>query len=221
MAKIIKISSGGRGRPLEIDVEKTLEQFMSQLSSAKERLRDIRQRTRGERSEALLGSETTLPKGIVSTKYVLDALKEGQSISYQTAKELRSNLKLVKELSSKQERVYSRALAESFEKQYISELEYTSRNASAKAKEFLGQMKSNIKKLSPRQQQQYFTSRAYQSPKTARGTYERARLWSEKDIKKKTGKEITLTGEEGLLYVNLDKQQDYIEQEFFIEELPF
>lgn len=213
----ITIRTGGRGRPLEIDVVKTLAQYDRQIERAKSRLQELRRTTSGERSEAILGSETTLPKGISATRDVLEALQQGQKIDYATAKELRANLRAVKELASPQERVYGRALASSLTRQYKQDLEYASKYASKYAKGIYKQLGENVEKLTPRQQQSFYLSRAYQSVKTNRREYKRVVEWAENDLANK-GVDAQLTGEEALAYVELHKQGEYIES---LEDLQF
>lgn len=206
----IKIKQAGKGRPIIIDVEQELERFTQQLPKVKMRLQQIRQTTSGERSEAILGSETSLPKSIEATYDVLQALKEGQQINIDTAKELRENLTLIKELASKQERVYGRALAKTFTSEYFKDIEYASKSASNIQKQILSKLKTNVQQLTPRQQQSFFTSRAYQNVKTNQGNYQKVVAWAENDIKSRTGEDVQLTTSEALSYVELQKQSQFI-----------
>ena len=219
MAEKIQIRTGGRGRPLEIDVDATLKQFMAQLPQAKARLQEIRRTTSGERSESILGSETTLPKGIKASIDVLEALQQGQKIDYATARELRSNLRTVKELASKQERVYGRALSSSLLKQYEQDIKYQSKYASKQVSQTYKGMLERVERLTPRQQQKFFTSRGYQNVKTNRRDYKRVIEWAEADIQNKYGQDVQLTAEEAFAYMLEDKQIQEIQG---IEtEIPF
>lgn len=216
---ILTVRSGGRGRPLSIDVEATLKQFMQQLPRAKARLQEIRRTTSGERAESILGSETTLPKGINATIDVLEALQSGQKIDYATARELRANLRTVRELASKQERVYSRALAGSLLEQYKRDIEYQSKYASKKVSETYKGMLERVKILTPRQQQKFFTSRGYQNVKTNRRDYRRVIEWATNDIKNRFGIDVQLTAEEAFAYMLEDKQIKELEN--IQETIPF
>ena len=211
MAQIITVRTGGRGRPLTIDVESTLKQFMQQLPRAKARLQEIRRTTSGERAESILGSETTLPKGINATIDVLEALQQGQKIDYATARELRANLLTVRELASKQERVYGRALASQLVKQYEQDIAYQSKYASKGVASTYKGMLERVKTLTPRQQQKFFTSRGYQNVKTNRRDYKRVIEWAESDIQNKYGQDVQLTAEEAFAYMLEDRQIKAIE----------
>lgn len=208
MGQIIKVSSGGRGRPLELDVDKALKQFMTQLPQAKARLSEIRRTTSGERSEAILGSETTLPKSFKASADVLDALMLGQKIDYATAKELKENLRSVEQLASRQERVYGRALAKTLQKQYESELDYQSKYASPQVKKIYQQMKQNTQKLTQQQQQAFYTSKGYQSVKSFNQRYKKLKEWAEADYKKRTGQYKSMTYQEAEAYVLMRRQED-------------
>lgn len=209
---ILTIKTGERGRPLKIDVDASLKQFMQQLPRAKARLQEIRRTTSGERAESILGSETTLPKGIRASMDVLEALQTGEKIDYATARELRSNLRVVKELASKQERVYSRALASSLLKQYEQDIQYQSKYASKQVSQTYKGMLERVKTLTPRQQQKFFTGRGYQNVKTNRRDYQRIIEWAENDIQNKYGQDVQLTAEEAFAYMLEDRQIEAIER---------
>lgn len=208
---VIKIKSNTRGRPLEIKVDEVLSSFIKNRDAVVNRLAEIRRTTRGERDEAILGSETTLPKGIRATIDVLQELKRGKRITYDTAKELKRNIRMVKELASRQERVYSRALADAIKQQYTRELETQMRGASKFAKKQYTTMRANIEKMSKQQQQKFFTSRHYQAPKHRRRNYETARQWATNDLRQK-GINQQLTSEEALAYIEAQKQQEYLRE---------
>ena len=215
----ITIRTGGRGRPLEIDVVKTLAQYDGQIERAKSRLQELRRTTSGERSEAILGSETTLPKGISATRDVLEALQQGQKIDYETAKELRANLRAVKELASPQERVYGRALASSLLNKYEKEIERFSKYGSTQTEKTLKSMLAKTKALTPKSQQKFFLSRGYQSVATIYGNSPKGEKrhveWAKNDYKKKTGIDAEFTPQEAFAYILEQKQAEEL------ENLPF
>lgn len=206
----IYIKSGKRGRPISIDVIKELENFDLSIAKVKNRLAQFREETRGERDVGILGSPTSLPQNITATYDVLEALKDGIYINYATAKQLKENLKTIKQLSSNQERVFGRALAKVFTDKYVQDLEYMSRNSSKFVKNTYKNLANSIKKMTPQQQQKFFLSRDYQSPKTNNKNYQKVIAWAQNDIKNKTGDEVQLTGEEALAYVFQHKMEKYI-----------
>ena len=194
MANIFTIKTGGRGRPLTIDPEKLLAQFMKAIPQARARLAKFRETTKGERNAEILGTETTLPKSIKATVDVLEELQQGQQINYATARELRQNLRVVQQLASRQERVYSRALSSALLRQFEQDITYANKNASRFTRRQNTQILQTVKSLAPRKQQKFFMSRGYQSPK-ATGSYQRAKNWASNDIKNNyTRKEIEEMG---------------------------
>lgn len=209
--RILKVKTNTRGRPLEFDVDKTLEQFMRSLPKAKARLQEIRRTTSGERAEDILGSETTLPKGISASIDALEELQQGGQINYATAKEIRQNLRTVQQLASKQERVYGRALASSLLRQYEQDINYQSKYASKQVSQTYKGMLERVKTLTPRQQQKFFTGRGYQNVKTNRRDYQRVIEWAESDIQSRYGQDIQLTAEEAFAYMLEDRQIEAIE----------
>ena len=205
---IIKIKSGVRGRPITIDTAKVLKQFETQLPRAKARLQQIRQETSGTRSEAILGSETMLPKNIRATIDVLNILQTNQNIDYATASELKRNLRTVSQLASKQERVYGRALADALFKKYEEDIKYASKYASQATKQIYKQMLTNVKNLTPTGKQRFFTSRGYQDVKTNRKDYQHTIAWAKEHFRTETGIEQEMTAEEAMAYVMLQRQKE-------------
>ena len=206
----ITIRSGKRGRPLTINTEQILKDYLRYKPKAVKRLQEFRRTTSGERTEEILGSETTLPKAMETMQDVIDALQSGTKINYQTAKELRANLRTVRQLASNQYRVYGRALAEQLSNKYLQDLETQSLNASKTAKKIYKKLGENVKQLTAQQKQKFFMSKSYQSPKTNYKSYQHAKEWAKNDIKRQTGKESRLTGEEALAYIELKKQEEFI-----------
>lgn len=166
MAKLF-ISSGKRGRPLSIDPEAELHKLIFQsIPKAQARLKEFRTQTSGVRDIKTLGSEVELPSAIETTKDVLQNLIEGESVSYETLKELKQNLKQVQQLGSKQERVFGRALEQGLTKEYFSSLDYFSKSSSKFTKESNARVKDMLSKLTPQQRQKAFFSKGYQDPAT-------------------------------------------------------
>ena len=195
--------SGKRGRPLELDINKTWNEFYDLTPLADLRLRKFRQETKGMRGEAILGSQTSLPDWIEESIDLLEEAKAGRDLTYREAKQIKQNIESVRELTSNQRRVYERALSEQLTTSYFEEL--LKFNESAKSeftKEQFTQIKSKILSLSKKEQQKILTSKHYQSPK-ARGRYKRVKDWSERDSGKKN-----LTYEEAWAYLLKRRLED-------------
>lgn len=181
MAKLF-VSSGKRGRPLSIDPEAELHKLVFQsIPKAQARLKEFRASTSGVRDVKLLGSEVELPSAFETTRDVLQNLIEGESVSYETLKELKQNLRQAEMLGSKQERVFGRALEEGLTKEYFSSLDYFSRASSKFTKESNERVKEMLSKLTPQQRQKAFFSRGYQDPATMMSESDRRVLaWARK-----------------------------------------
>lgn len=181
MAKLF-VSSGKRGRPLSIDPEAELHKLVFQsIPKAQARLKEFRASTSGVRDVKLLGSEVELPSAFETTRDVLQNLIEGESVSYETLKELKQNLRQAEMLGSKQERVFGRALEEGLTKEYFSSLDYFSRASSKFTKESNERVKEMLSKLTPQQRQKAFFSRGYQDPATMMSDSDRRVLaWARK-----------------------------------------
>lgn len=189
MAKL-SVSSGRRGRPLSIDPEKELQELIfKDIPKAKERLAEFRKETSGLRDPAILGTETELPNFIQSTLDILADIQENQSIDYESLKQLKKDLKTTRQLESKQQRVYGRALEEKIFEDYRKTLLRQDSTSSDIVLESNKRVLSKLEKLSRQQRQKFFFSRSYQDPRTMSKEYKRLIAWAEK----KTGrKQLTV-----------------------------
>lgn len=174
--------SGKRGRPLELDIDKVYDEFFDLTPMAELRLRKFRQETKGIRGEAILGSQTSLPDWLDESIDLLQEAKAGRKISYREAKLIKLNLETIKELGSRQKRVYERALQEQLTSSYFDELlKYQETSSSEFTKQQINEIKTRIESLSKRAQQSLLFSKYYQSPKTIGGRYKKVLAWSKKD----------------------------------------
>lgn len=207
MAKLF-VSSGKRGRPLSIDPEAELHKLIFQsIPKAQARLKEFRTQTSGIRDVRTLGSEVELPSAIETTKDVLLNLTEGESISYQTLKELKQNIRQIEQLGSKQERVFGRALEQSLTKQYFSSLDYFSKASSEFVKKSNERIKEKLSKLTPQQRQKAFFSKGYQDPATmVSDSDQRVLAWARKDSGNKE-----LTVEEAWAYLREQRWESNFE----------
>ena len=182
MAKLY-IKSGKRGRPLSIDPEKELHKLVFEnIPKARERLAEIKKQSSGIREERLIGGANVLPEYIESSIDVLQDLKEGENIDYDTLKELKKNLRTVERLSSKQERVFGSALEQQFTEDYIKSLDYFSRAGSDFVKKSNERVKNMLQNLTPKQRQQAFLSKGYQDIATMSSQSDRrVQAWARKE----------------------------------------
>lgn len=175
--------SGKRGRPLSIDPEKELNKLIFEnIPKAKERLAEIKKQSSGIREERLIGGANVLPEYIESSIDVLQDLREGENIEYETLKELKSNLRTVERLASKQERVFGSALEKQFTEDYIKSLDYFSRAGSDFVKKSNERVKNMLQTLTPKERQKAFLSRGYQDVATMSSQSDRrVQAWARKE----------------------------------------
>ena len=196
--------SGKRGRPLELDINKTLNEFYDLTPLADLRLRKFRQESKGMRGEAILGSQTSLPDWIEESFDLLEEAKAGRELSYKEAKQIKQNIESVRELTSNQRRVYERALSEQLTMSYYDELtQYEEKAKSQFTKKQISEIKTKVSSMSKRERQSLLTSKKYQSPK-ATGRYKRVKAWAERDSGRKN-----MTYEEAWAYLQKKRIGEY------------
>lgn len=214
----IKVKTGGR--PLIIDTQKEMQKIFKYLPRAKQELVRLQRETSGYRSEELFGSSTTLPDFFMLAKENLERLERGAQISLKGARQLREDLKTIKELASPQARVRERALAYKIESEYLADIAEAKKTASKFARQSLEKLERRVKNLPAREKQKFFTSRAYQDIRTIRKEYKHIKDWA----KSKTGRQRMSMQEAGY-YLIEQRQKDGLDtaglEEIFGEELPF
>ena len=107
---IIKYSKTGRGRPATLDTDVIYSQIESNLNKALSRLSEFRKSSKGYRGESIYGTSTSLPDWISETFDLLDANERGRKLSIKEIETIKQTAKSLRELTSKQKRVYERAL---------------------------------------------------------------------------------------------------------------
>lgn len=201
----VYFKSGGRGRPLSIDIEESINMINKNMSKVGARLKEFRRITSGYKGERLLGSETDLPGYIEATKEALTELGKGETFSREVAQEIRKNLKLIRDLASKQERVYGRAISNEIYATYRAEIEKKIEISSKFAKQQYKQILSRLENMSPVEREKYFFSKKYQSTKTFDGTggtdMQRIVNWAEG----KTGR--SMSDDEAIAYLLNEKSK--------------
>lgn len=200
----LQISSGKRGRPLSIDPDKELgELLFKNIPKAKIQLEKMRQETHGIRGVDILGSETELPTWLESSIDALQNLRDYGNIEYDTLKELKRNLQSVKQLASKQERVFGRALDNILTTDYEQRLDYFAKNSSSFVKKMNQNVKDYLKNLTSKERQSFFMSNRYQDPATMTPHYREVLAWA-----KKNSGEKEMTMDEAWAYVRYRRAVD-------------
>ena len=198
----ITIKSGKRGRPITVDIEELSQEFYELKQTALPRLAEIRRTTKGIRDPRILGTKTSAPDWVSEAEDLIDMAENGRLPSYAEIKDIQSSIKSLRELSSKQARVYQRAISEQLTKSYLNELDIFAEDSGKFTKSQVKQIRQKIESMTPRQKQQFLTSKSYQSP-LAKGRYKRIRDWAQADSGKKY-----MTYEESWAYVYLSRLKD-------------
>lgn len=180
------IKSGGRGRPLNVDLEALYGEYNALIPKATIKLAELRKETKGLRDTDIFGTQTSLPKWVEEGRDILEASIDfnGRIPTYSEIKDIKQTMQTLKQLSSKQARVFGRALAPQLKKQYESALTQWEKQKSDFLKTQADIVKKHFAKLTPRQQQTLLSSKYYQDPKTLSpyGTNIKAiKKWAEKD----------------------------------------
>lgn len=174
------IKSGGRGRPIEVNIYELQQQFYEAVHPAERKLAEIRRTTSGMRGEEILGTQTTHPSWVTKSLDILEEAEDGRIPTYKEIKEIRENLQSLKQLASKQERVSNRAIAKQLSREYLKQLERAQQNQSEFTREQLTELERNFEKLTLKEQQEFLLSKDYQDP-NAIGRYKRVKDWAEAD----------------------------------------
>lgn len=210
------IKSGGRGRPINVDLQALYEEYNALIPKASEKLAQLRQTTKGLRDSDILGTQTSLPKWVEEGRDILEASIDfnGRAPSYSEIKQIKQNIQSLKQLHSRQQRVYGRALAPQLKKQYEQQLMQWEAQKTDFLKEQANVIREKIKQLTPAQQQTLISSKYYQDPKTLSpyGTNIKAiKKWAEKD----SGR--TMTKEEATAYLMRRRIEDGLTELFNIK----
>lgn len=185
MAIITYRLKSGRGRPRKLDTEAIYEQIERSIETAIPRLKEFR-KSSGYRGEKILGSETSLPDWVTESLDILNAQSLGREISPAEAESIRQTALSLKELSSKQQRVYGRSLEQQLTSQYLRDLDRGMEDSHSEFRQQqIESIMQKLSKMTPRQRQEFIQSQYYQDPKTATGEYKRVREWARKNSGRK------------------------------------
>ena len=191
---IVKYRLSSRGRPRELDTDLIYKSIRENMKDANKRLLAIEKMSKGVRGEKYFGSATSLPDWIDEAIDILNSSEYGRDISPSEAEQIRLAERSVRQLASKQERVYSKAISDIITEGAYSELREISKSNSKFTQKYINAIKSQLNKLTKSQRQTLLTSKAWQEPKTAKGRYKNVKNWAQKE----TGK--TLTYDEAWAY---------------------
>lgn len=101
----ITVKSGGRGRPLSIDIDEAYNKIMDLLPKASSRLKALRKSSKGIRSEDIFGTQTSIPEWVEQSIDILDTVRGlGIKPTYQDIKQVKETITTLKQLNSKQKK---------------------------------------------------------------------------------------------------------------------
>lgn len=207
---IYKYRVSSRGRPRELNIEKTLSDLYEATSKAVPVLSDIRRSTKGYRSDAVLGTSTTAPAWVEQAEDLLRGAQYGRDLSVQEIKSIQSTIKDLSQLGSRYQAVRERAsLSERIQNEYFEALdEFSSYAKSGTTRSNVEDIKQAIRDLSPQQKAEFFQSQYYQRPEKYK-KYKRVLDWAQADS---GNNEMTM--QEAWSYTFLDRIKKGIDVNF-------
>ena len=212
---IIKYSKTGRGRPATLDTDVIYSQIESNLNKALSRLSEFRKSSKGYRGESIYGTSTSLPDWISETFDLLDANEMGRKLSIKEIETIKQTAKSLRELTSKQKRVYERALDTQLTSQYIKDIEKGLEGSHSKFQQKqIQNVTMKLEKMTPVQRQKFIQSQYYQDPRTAKGRYRRVLNWSKAD----SGKQH-MSYDEAWAYLQKRRLDEYYIREDIIDDI--
>lgn len=180
----IKVKTGKRGRPLEINVEESLYTLDKYGWRAIDELARQRKATSGIRGEFLMGSPTDLPDWY---RYAMDALEEAQRtgvLSVQSARNIRRAEEVTRKLASRRESVRRAGLESYITAIYERDIESAIAGAETpRERQSLENIYKQYLKLDKQMRVRFAQSEWYQSPATiSSNKYRNVQAWSEKEL---------------------------------------
>lgn len=212
---IIKYSKTGRGRPATLDTDIIYSQIESSLNKALRRLSKFRKKSKGYRGESIYGTDTSLPDWVSETFDLLDANEIGRKLSIKEIESIKQTAKSLRELASKQARVYERALDTQLSSQYIKDIKKGLEGSHSKFQQKqIQNITMKLEKMTPLQRQKFIQSQYYQDPQTAKGRYKRVLNWAKAD----TGKQY-MSYDEAWAYLQKRKLDEYYIREDIVDDI--
>ena len=183
---IIKIRTGKRGRPLELNTETYIDTIESLYIQASPKLEQLRKASKGYRGEEILGSGQSAPDWVAESLDVLYASEMGRIPSVKELRDIRGTIRSLKQLQSTRVGVSARALSERVSSYYLRELEKLGQDGTTFTRKQIEDVKSMFGQMTPKQINELLFSKGYQDPKTT-GRYKRIKNWASK----KTGRNLS------------------------------
>lgn len=201
---IIKIRTGKRGRPLELNTETYIDTIESLYSQASPKLAQLRKTSTGYRGEEILGSSTSKPDWVAESIDILMASELGRTPSVKELRDIRGTIRSLKQLKSPRAGVSARALSERVGEYYLRELERLGQDGTTFEQKQISQIKEMLNDLTPKQKQDVLFSSGYQDPRTSAKAQSTKRVM--KWARRKTHR--PLTESESWLYLLKRRLQD-------------
>lgn len=177
---VIKYRVNRRGRPREFDINQAISDLYEAESKAGKVLAQIRETSRGYRSERLLGTSTTAPTWVQESLDLLTGAQYGRDLSVKEIESIKSDIKTLKQLGGTQERLIEQgraSLVERISKEYEKSLDEFAKYGRKTTKDTVDKIKRRLGELSAREKGEFFFGQAYQDPKTME-RYRRVQKWA-------------------------------------------
>lgn len=187
---VIKYRIKTRGRPREFNIDKAISDLYEAESKAADVLREIRETSKGYRSERILGSSTTAPAWVEESLDLLEGAKYGRDLSVQEIKQIRQTTSELRQLGSASRRYSAQGrarLVERISEDYQEALSGFAKSGRQYTKQEVAEIQKRLSEMTPREKGEFFFSQHYQDPKKYE-RYKKVQAWAQAD----TGLDLTM-----------------------------
>lgn len=178
---IIKYRVNRRGRPREFNIDKAIAELYEAQSNASTVLQQLRETSRGYRSERMLGTSTTAPTWVQESFDLLQGAQYGRDLSVKEIQQIKSDIRDLKRLGSTSRRSAEQGYASLVDRittEYEESLSQFSKYGRKITKESVQKIKNRLGEMSAREKGEFFFSQHYQDPK-AQERYKRVQRWAQ------------------------------------------
>lgn len=187
---VIKYRIKTRGRPREFNIDKAISDLYEAEAKAVDVLRDIRETSRGYRSERILGSSTTAPAWVQESLDLLEGAKYGRDLSVKEIQSIKQTTSELRQLGSASRRYSAQgraSLTERISKEYEESLAEFAKGGRQFTKSEIAKIKRRLSEMTPQEKGEFFFSSKYQDPKKYE-RYKKVQAWAQAD----SGEELTM-----------------------------
>lgn len=180
---VIKYRVNRRGRPRELNIDKAIADLYEADVKSANIFKEIRETTKGYRSERLLGSKTSTPHWVQESMDLLTGALSGRDLSVEDIEQIKRNISDLQQLGSSRKSVMQKGYASLVDRittEYEESLEDFAKWGRKITKQNVASIKQRLAEMSAKEKGDFFFSSHYQDPKTME-TYKRVQRWASAD----------------------------------------